>query len=56
MANDTETMTANHTAGDDVVERFSLNWSADAPRGGRRAVLTRILKDSATVPWHFDIG
>src|SRR4051794_13991680 len=28
------------------------NWAVDAPRGGR-AVLTRILKDSATVPLFF---
>jgi Histidine kinase-, DNA gyrase B-, and HSP90-like ATPase len=37
---------------DDVGEKFSPNWAADAPRGGR-AVLTRILKESATVPLFF---
>jgi Histidine kinase-, DNA gyrase B-, and HSP90-like ATPase len=33
-------------------EKFNPNWSSDAPRGGR-AVLTRILKESATVPLFF---
>ena len=37
---------------DDIGEKFSPNWAADAPRGGR-AVLTRILKESATVPLFF---
>jgi hypothetical protein len=37
---------------DDTGEKFSPNWAADAPRGGR-AVLTRILKESATVPLFF---
>src|SRR6266851_9302981 len=31
---------------------FMPNWAPDAPRGGR-AVLTRILKESATVPLFF---
>jgi hypothetical protein len=33
-------------------EKFNPNWASDAPRGGR-AVLTRILKESATVPLFF---
>jgi hypothetical protein len=33
----------------DTFETFTPNWAPDAPRGGR-AVLTRILKESATVP------
>ena len=33
-------------------ERFNPNWASDAPRGGR-AVLNRILKESATVPLFF---
>jgi anti-sigma regulatory factor (Ser/Thr protein kinase) len=33
----------------DASEAFTPNWSADAPRGGR-AVLTRVLKESASVP------
>jgi len=33
----------------DEQQAFSPNWAADAPRGGR-AVLTRVLKESATVP------
>lgn len=37
---------------DDTGEKFSPNWASDAPRGGR-AVLTRILKESATVPLFF---
>jgi hypothetical protein len=37
---------------EDVGEKFTPNWAADAPRGGR-AVLTRILKESATVPLFF---
>lgn len=37
---------------DDFGEKFSPNWAANAPRGGR-AVLTRILKESATVPLFF---
>jgi len=37
---------------DDGSEKFNPNWSSDAPRGGR-AVLTRILKESATVPLFF---
>lgn len=37
---------------DEGEEKFSPNWASDAPRGGR-AVLTRILKESATVPLFF---
>src|SRR6266568_9604400 len=37
---------------DDAGEKLSPNWATDAPRGGR-AVLTRILKESATVPLFF---
>ena len=37
---------------DEVEEKFNPNWASDAPRGGR-AVLTRILKESATVPLFF---
>jgi len=37
---------------DEIGEKFSPNWAVDAPRGGR-AVLTRILKESATVPLFF---
>ena len=33
----------------DTFETFTPNWAPDAPRGGR-AVLTRILKELATVP------
>lgn len=33
-------------------ETFTPNWAADSPRGGK-AVLTRILKESATVPLFF---
>src|ERR1700712_4686632 len=33
-------------------EKFNPNWASDAPRGGR-TVLTRILKESATVPLFF---
>ena len=36
-------------------EKFNPNWASDAPRGGR-AVLTRILKESATVPLFFAHG
>src|SRR6266849_843341 len=36
----------------DVPESAALNWSPDAPRGGR-AVMNRILKDKATVPLFF---
>jgi hypothetical protein len=39
-------------AGDDAGEKFTPNWASDAPRGGR-AVLTRVLKESATVPLFF---
>jgi hypothetical protein len=50
----TEKMIANGTTDgpDDAGETFSPNWAADAPRGGR-AVLNRILKESATVPLFF---
>lgn len=53
-ANLSETVIADGTNDepDDVGEKFSPNWAADAPRGGR-AVLTRILKESATVPLFF---
>lgn len=37
---------------DDAEEKFNPDWAPDAPRGGR-AVLTRILKESATVPLFF---
>jgi hypothetical protein len=37
---------------EETEEKFSPNWAADAPRGGR-AVLNRILKESATVPLFF---
>lgn len=37
---------------DEIEEKFNPNWASDAPRGGR-AVLTRILKESATVPLFF---
>lgn len=37
---------------DESEEKFNPNWASDAPRGGR-AVLTRILKESATVPLFF---
>ncbi|HVY88401.1 MAG TPA: ATP-binding protein [Hyphomonadaceae bacterium] len=33
----------------DTAETFTPNWAPDAPRGGR-AVLTRVLKESASVP------
>ncbi len=50
-----ETSAPAVTAADSAIETsaeaksFSPNWAADAPRGGR-AVLTRVLKESATVP------
>src|SRR5256885_17090362 len=34
------------------VAEIAINWSADAPRGGK-AVLNRILKEKATVPLFF---
>jgi Histidine kinase-, DNA gyrase B-, and HSP90-like ATPase len=37
---------------DEIEEKFNPNWASDAPRGGR-AVLTRILKEAATVPLFF---
>src|ERR1700746_2031321 len=43
---------APNEGADDTGEKFSPNWASDAPRGGR-AVLTRILKESATVPLFF---
>ena len=39
-------------ADDDIGAKFTPEWAADAPRGGR-AVLTRILKEEATVPLFF---
>jgi hypothetical protein len=45
-----ETPTGSEQA--ESFETFTPNWAADAPRGGR-AVLTRILKESATVPLFF---
>jgi hypothetical protein len=39
-------------AAEETEENFNPNWASDAPRGGR-AVLTRILKESATVPLFF---
>lgn len=53
--NETENQILNGTASegtDEAGEKFSPNWASDAPRGGR-AVLTRILKESATVPLFF---
>src|SRR5215472_11096665 len=41
-----------HESAEDPGEKFSPNWASDAPRGGR-AVLNRILKESATVPLFF---
>jgi hypothetical protein len=40
---------ATGTEQTDTLETFTPNWAPSAPRGGR-AVLTRILKESATVP------
>ena len=37
---------------EELDETLNPNWASDAPRGGR-AVLTRILKESATVPLFF---
>ncbi|MGA3039322.1 MAG: hypothetical protein ABSF54_00880 [Bryobacteraceae bacterium] len=39
-------------AADEAEEKSHPNWAPDAPRGGR-AVLSRILKESATVPLFF---
>jgi hypothetical protein len=53
--NDTETLHLEVTLSDSTDEsgeKFGPNWASDAPRGGR-AVLTRILKESATVPLFF---
>src|SRR6201996_3090189 len=36
----------------DSSSTFTPNWAPDAPRGGK-AVLTRVLKESATVPLFF---
>lgn len=36
----------------DQTDVTSLNWGSDAPRGGK-AVMTRILKENATVPLFF---
>lgn len=43
---------AQVSAAEETEEKFNPNWASDAPRGGR-AVLTRILKESATVPLFF---
>src|SRR6266550_492042 len=43
---------ASADSADDIEAKFNPNWAPDAPRGGR-AVLTRILKESATVPLFF---
>lgn len=43
----TEPATAGH-----AIDNGGLNWSPDAPRGGR-AVMNRILKEKATVPLFF---
>src|SRR5437879_2070805 len=47
MLNETSPSTGLEQA--DTLETFTPNWASDAPRGGR-AVLSRILKESATVP------
>jgi histidine kinase/DNA gyrase B/HSP90-like ATPase len=46
------TLDAQVNAGQETEEKFNPNWACDAPRGGR-GVLTRILKESATVPLFF---
>jgi hypothetical protein len=46
------TADAQVSAVEETEEKFNPNWASDAPRGGR-AVLTRILKESATVPLFF---
>src|ERR1700688_1681682 len=49
-----ETTLTNGSIGepDAADDNFSPQWAADAPRGGR-AVMSRILKESATVPLFF---
>jgi hypothetical protein len=47
-----ETKTSATSDQPEAFETFTTNWAADAPRGGR-AVLTRILKESASVPLFF---
>src|SRR5258708_39991013 len=37
---------------DTIDDKFSPQWASDAPKGGR-AVMSRILKESATVPLFF---
>jgi hypothetical protein len=53
-AENAATMSANDAAEsmEDAGDKFSPNWAGDAPRGGR-AVMTRILKEAATVPLFF---
>jgi len=46
------TLDAQVNGAEETEEKFNPNWASDAPRGGR-AVLTRILKESATVPLFF---
>ena len=50
MSNTTE-LSSKHsdTLSEGAVEGFAPNWASDAPRGGR-AVLNRVLKESAAVP------
>ena len=50
--NDSAETDAQATDADEGEEKFNPNWASDAPRGGR-AVLNRILKESATVPLFF---
>src|SRR6266550_1605235 len=51
-ANNSHVTEPTPATADDGDETFNPNWASDAPRGGR-AVLTRILKESATVPLFF---
>ncbi len=44
--------TVTETIGREPAEQITENWSADAPRGGR-AVMNRMIKESATVPLFF---
>ena len=50
--NEQETLDAAEAEQVGGAEKFQPNWSSDSPRGGR-AVLTRILKEDATVPLFF---
>lgn len=51
--NDLKTPPISELSGiNEAEEKFTPNWAPDAPRGGR-AVLNRILKESATVPLFF---